>query len=104
MGDKIQKEKYFLKFLFNTTEQQQKILMKHLTKSQMDVLVEVIYNAIMGNLTISDTDKRRLQRYRHVIRKVVSKGLSQKRRKSILLKHFKQIISLIKPCESWLRN
>lgn len=102
--DKIQEEKYFLKFLFNTTEQQQKILMKHLTKSQMDVLVEVIYNAIMENLTIAATDKKRLNRYRHVIRKVVSKGLSQRWRKALLLKYFKQIISLIKPCESWLRN
>lgn len=78
--------------------------MKHLTKAQMNVLIEVIYNAIMGNLTITTTDKKRLNRYRHVIRKVVSKGLSQKRRKALLFKYFKQIISLIKPCESWLRN
>lgn len=104
MSEKLRKEKYFLHFLLNTCEHQQKMLIKHLTKSQMDVLIEVIYNAIIGNLAISDGDKKRLKRYRHIIRKVISKGLSQKRRKDIILKYLKPFISLIKPCELWLKN
>lgn len=104
MEDKLQKERHFLKFMINTNEKQQKMLIKNLTKSQLAALIEVIYNAIRGNLVIPEKDKKNLKRYRHVIRKVISKRLSQKRRKAILLKYFKQFLALIKPSESWLKN
>lgn len=104
MGDKLQKERHFLKFLLHTNEKQQKILLKNLTKPQMSVIIEVIYNILVGNLIIPDIDKKRLKRHKHNIRKVVSKGLSQKRRKAILLKYFKQFIVLLKLSESWLKN
>ena len=104
MADKLQKEKYFLFFLLNTSEYQQKILIKHLTKPQMNVIIEVVYNALLGNLIIPNENKKRMKRYRHVFRKLISKGISQKRRRAIILKYFKQIIALIKPCETWLRN
>lgn len=100
----MEKEKYFLKFLLNTSENQQKMLIKALTKSQMSVIVEVVYNILIGNLKISDNIKKSLKRYRNVIRKFVVKGLSQKKRRALLLKIFKQFILLIQPCESWLKN
>ena len=80
--EKIKKEHIFLKFLFNTTENQQKLLMSNLTKSQINVIIEVVYNALKGNLIISEHDKRRLKRYRCIIRNIVSKGLSLKKKKN----------------------
>lgn len=100
----MEKEKHFLNFLFNAGEKQQKILLENITKSQMNVIIEAIYNALMGNLTISNNDKKVLKRYRTVIRKLVSKGLSRRSRKALLIKYFKQIILLIKHCEIWLKN
>ena len=104
MSEKMEKEKYFFKFLLNTSENQQKMLIKTLTKSQIGVIVEVVYNTLMGNLKISDNIKKSMKRYRNVIRKFVVKGLSQRKRKAILLKYFKQFILLIQPCESWLKS
>lgn len=104
MSEKVKKEKHFLKFLLNTDEKQQKSLIQTITKSQMNVIIEIIYNALAGNLTISKQDKTALQRYKTVINKLLSKGLSRVKRKKLILKHLKQIILLIKPCEKWLKN
>lgn len=104
MSNKLSQEKHFLKFLLNTNEKQQKLLIKHITKSQMDAIVEIVFNALNGNLPLSTDNKKKLKRYRHVIRQLVSKGLSRSRRKKILIKYIKQSILLLKPCETWLKN
>jgi hypothetical protein len=58
MSDKIKTERFFLNFLLNANENQQKCLIQHITKSQLNVIIEIIYNAIAGNLTISNNDKK----------------------------------------------
>jgi hypothetical protein len=104
MSERVQNERHFLTFLLNTNKKQQKLLFQNLSKSQMAVIIEIVYNALLGNLTISDEDKNMLHRYRNVIRKIVSKQLSGSKRKSLLVKYFKQIILLMKHCEVWLKN
>lgn len=100
----MKKERYFLKYLLNTDKKQQKLLIQHISKSQMDVIIEIIFNVLAGNLTISNNDKKALQRYRTVIDKLVSKGLSRAKRKTLLEKYLSQVILLLKPCEKWLKN
>lgn len=104
MGDKLEKEKYFLQYFIHSDIHQQKQLIKNITKSQMDVIIEVIYNALMGNLTISEGDKNTVKRYRKIIRRLVSKGLTRRQRQLILLKYLKYIVLLIRPCKSWLKS
>ena len=41
MSHQLQKEKYFLIFLLNTDQKQQKLLIQHLTKSQVSVITEI---------------------------------------------------------------
>lgn len=104
MSEQVKKEKYFLLFLINASENQQKLLMSNLTKNQIKVIIEVAYNALMGTLVLDENDKRKLKRYRHVIRKLVSKEITVKKRRALLSKYYKQIILLIKPCQLWLKN
>ena len=104
MSDKITKEAFFLKFLLNTNEKQQQVLIKTITKRQISVVIEIMYNVLYGNLNISSDDINKLKRYKTVIRKLVSKGLSLTKRKDLLLSYYKQILILIKPYEKWLKN
>ena len=73
-----------------------------MTKNQLDVIIEIVYNALKGNLNISSDVKDKLKRHRHIIRLLVSKGLTRSKRKKILKRYFKLIITLIRPCEEWI--
>lgn len=104
MSVKLEKEKYFLKFLLDTSEKQQRVIIQNITKPQMRVIIEIIFNALKGNLILSENIKNKLKRFRNVIRKLVSKIVTFSARKQLLLKHLRQIIQLIKPCVLWLKN
>ena len=98
------KEKYFLQFLLATNINQQRVIISHTTKIQMSVIIEIIFNALRGNLSLSKDIKNKLNRYRHVIRQLVLKRLAFKKRKMLLLKYWKQVIQLITPCQTWLKS
>lgn len=93
-----------MKLLFHTCVKQQGVLIETITKIQMRIIIEIVFNALQGNLTISEKDLSKLKRYKAIIRQLVSLGLSFKKRKELLLKYFKQILLLITPCEKWLKN
>ena len=95
MSEKLKEEAVFFNFLLTTNEKQQQLLLKTITKTQMSALIEIIYNALHGNLIISESDIKRVKRYKNDIRRLVAKGLSFKRRKELLIKYFKQVLILI---------
>lgn len=63
----------------------------------MKALVQIAYNVLIGNRTLSKQNKKQLKRHRMIIRRFVSKSLSFEKRNKILCKYFKYILILIKP-------
>ena len=69
MNSLIKNEKYFILLLLTTIRKQQIALVRSITKSQLQVLVQIVYNIIHGFRSLPD----------------------------ILLKHLKQFILILKP-------
>lgn len=112
MNQLLKKEGHFLCFFVHASRAQQIGLCKIMDKSQMNVLVQIIYNILMGNRTLPKADKLKVQRHKAAIRKFVSKGLSLKQEKTVdsetfIHQHpvaFRTKGNLIKVKQIWRRN
>lgn len=97
MNSLIKNEKYFILLLLTTIRKQQIALVRSITKSQLQVLVQIVYNIIHGFRSFPENDKKKLKRFKSVIRKFITRRLSFTQRTDILLKHLKQFILIFKP-------
>ena len=104
MSQLIKKEKDFLRLLLNTTDKQKKSLLESIEKPQLKAIVQIAYNILLGHRSLAEKDKKRLARRKTVIRQFVSKGISLRKRKELLLKHFRYILPLIDVVKSELLN
>ena len=66
-------------------------------KSQLQAIVQIVYNIVHGFRSLPVNDKKKLQRLKSIIRKFVTKRLSTSKRTALLLKHLNQFILIIKP-------
>lgn len=99
MRHKILKEAYFIGLLFRADKRQRRVLLQTISKSQLDALVEIVYNILQGYGSLSEKDIKHLQRYQSLIRKFVHRRMSYTRRKQLLLKYqniFYQLIKVVK--------
>jgi len=94
----------FLEFLSISPIYQRKILVLTLTDQQLKLLTEIIYNAAMDNIPISEEDKRKLTKYKLGIRKALAEGLSKKQRRKRLLNISSVIPVFIQNYLQWQRN
>lgn len=102
MNALLRKETPFLKLLLVTISKQQKALIKTITPSQMKAIVQIVYNVLQGNRSISTKHKNKLMRHKRAIRRFIARGLGHKQRVKVLLKHLKSILSLLKVIEKEL--
>lgn len=96
MNPHIKKERDFLRLLLNTSNKQKKMLLQSIEKSQLNAIVQIVYNVLQGYRPLPKKDKKELAKRKGVIRQFVSKGVSLKRRKKLLLHNFKYILPLIR--------
>lgn len=99
MRQKFLKEAYFFGLLLRTDKQQLRALLQTITKTQMEVLIEIVYNILHGYGQLSDKDKKYLRKYQTLIRQFVQKHQGLLRRKQILHKYFTVFFRLIKAIE-----
>lgn len=97
MNSLIKSEKHFILLLLTTNRKQQIALIRTITKSQLQALVQIVYNIVYGYRTLPENDKKKLQRFKLVIRKFIAKRISTPKRTALFLKHLNQYILLIKP-------
>lgn len=102
MSQLIKKEKDFLRLLLNTSIKQKKVLLRAIDKSQLNAIVQIVYNLMLGYHPLADKDKKQLAKHKTVIRQFISKSISLKKRKELLLKYFKYILPFINTIKSKL--
>ena len=95
MNHLIRSQIQFLRLLTSTSSVQQKAIIKTISPNQMKALVQIVYNVLVGNSVLSSSNKEKLKAHKTVIRRFVSRELSQEKRKELLLKYFKQILILV---------
>jgi len=82
----MKNKKLFIKFLLDIPKQQLLRFLKIITKEQLQVIIEIIYNVVQGVCTISETNKSVLSKQKNIIRKLVSKRTTHLQRKKLLVK------------------
>lgn len=102
MNQFIKKEADFLLFFLHASNKQKKVLLRTIEKAQLRAIVQIVYNVLMGNRSLLTKDKKQLAKRKTIIRQFVSEGISLKRRKELLLKHFKYILPFIDVIKSEL--
>ena len=88
MNSLLKREAAFLRLLLHTNARQQRALLKTIQSSQLQAIVQVVYNVLMGMRELKPKDKQRLKQHKQIIRRFVSKDISSQRRKQILLHYF----------------
>lgn len=75
----------FVSFLSQISEEQRKAVLLHLTRKQLQFLIEIIYNIARGNIEVTTSEKSRLSKHKVNIRKLLKVDLSRGQRTKRLL-------------------
>lgn len=81
-----EKMKVFCMFLLMSSKEQFNYMIKSITKEQLQIILEILYNISNEIITISTEDKRRLKKYIIDARKLLSSDLKWTSRKRLLWK------------------
>ena len=95
MSSTVLKEGYFIGLLLRTNKRQRRALLQTITKNQLRVLIEIAYNVLHGYGHIAEKDRL----IQSIIRRLVAKGLSARKRKNLLMKYVSIISKLLKGIE-----
>jgi hypothetical protein len=90
--------KSFVHFLLICSPQQFKCTLKTLTKNQLQVIVEIIFNVMKGICPISDKNKTKQYKRKRLIREVILPKLSPEQRKRRLKKHKRVLPIFLEAC------
>lgn len=90
----IEDQIHFLYLYTASSRQQQHALIKTMSKPQLHALLEVVFNVLKGTVELNKNNKTLLGRYKKIIRQVVDRHVSVKR-KRILLQKYSKIFELI---------
>lgn len=94
----------FLRLLYETNAKQRKMLLQTITSAQLQAVLEVTWNVYRGTFPVSDYYVKKMAPYKTSIRTLVSKRVSNKRKKEILLHRRKILPWVIKPVLSLLNE
>jgi len=99
-----QKHLPLFEVLTRGTDDQRAVLLQTLSEPQLKAVLEAIYNVLKGTCPVRNKDKTQLLRYRGVIRRLVSKDLSQQQQRRLLKKHRTLLPIVLTPVIRYLKH
>lgn len=105
----VRREGLFIGLLLTTNKKQRDCLLQSITVRQLRTLVEIIYNALHGYLTLPEKELEYLQKYKTYFRLIVTKRISRRERVNLLIRHFNKISRLLREIKGgisvqWRKN
>ena len=97
MSTLVKNQRHFLRLLVSIKPLQRKAILQTLSDQQVQAVIQIIYNILEGNCSLPEKDKKKLKRYKAIIRQLVFKGMRMKQRKRLLVKYHFVIAALLKP-------
>jgi hypothetical protein len=82
----LNKQSDMLKVLVHCKEKLRKVILKNADRDLVDAICQCINNLLIGNLDISESDKKELHKYRHILRKLVKKSTLKQKQKILVQK------------------
>jgi hypothetical protein len=84
MSKQLEANKEFLSLFRRTHPSQRRVLVDSASGDQLDALCACVYNILVGNVPISDRDKKKLKKYKKQLCILASRKSSRKYKKSVL--------------------
>ena len=97
MSATLTKARSFLALLIDnkTLTQQKRSLLNTTNDNQLQALTLIAQNSLKDNIPINDVQKRKIHKYRKILKKIASKNLSNKSKKKLIKKHYKIILLIL---------
>ena len=92
--NRLKPHKELLQHLAKASEQTAKAVLRTLDSEQTQVIGEIFDNLLGGAIKLHSTNKAAIAPYADIIRKLASRKIKSKTRRSLLAKH-SQIVSLV---------
>lgn len=86
MTHRVKAHKEFLRALHCLKPKYRKVLLGACNKEEIDCICECIYNVLKGKIPLQDEHKNKLDKYKNVLRKLVSKTKNKARKNIIIQK------------------
>jgi len=86
MSKRIKKNLDFMRLLQVAKKPQRKALLSTMEPEQVNCLCEAAQNVLRGNVKLSPTQKRKLSRYKALMRKLIKRNTGIKERKKLIAK------------------
>ena len=83
----VEKNMDFLCLFSKTSRKQRRALLQTMSKLQLRAFLEVIFNVLKGTVDISASFKNSLEGYKHIIRQVIDRKVSTKKKIKLILHH-----------------
>ena len=96
MSMSVKTHQPFLQVLATSTRKQALALIKTMSKPQLNTICEILINIQYGNVSVSDTVKKKLQRKKNIIWELTSKSIGTKLRKTLIEKEVGLIVYVVK--------
>lgn len=80
------KMKAFCWFLLSGSKGQVLHILKSITKEQMQIILEIVFNIVHNTLTISTKDRTEMGKYKNLVRKILTPNINWTLRKTLLWK------------------
>ena len=85
--NRIDTHVYFLRYLSATTSYHRRHLLQTATAEQLNVLYEIAFNVLQGNISLTDEDYSILYQHRNMIRKLTLKEIDRYTKRQLLGKY-----------------
>ena len=84
---KVIQRRHFLELLNKSNTSRRKQLIDVATAEEIKALIEGLYNILHGKVKISNTEFKKLKRYKNHIRRIIDKRKSLKYKKTVFKQH-----------------
>jgi len=102
MNEVIKKEALFLHYFAKASDKDKRIITRSLTKSQIQAISGIIYNAIKNRFEIKTSDLDELRKYRSSLYLVANKTTPLKRKASLIARRLKQVSVILTSALKWI--
>ena len=94
MNREVKSQIDYIRFVKTCNKLQRNYLIEFSTSEQLQALTDIIYNVLLGNCPLGKNIKSKLSKYKNIMRQIVEKKVTKKKRK-ILLKKLNLVLPLI---------
>lgn len=102
MTDILKKEAQFLFYFIKLTDNEKKAIAKHLTKSQVLAISQIILNGIKGSFKIANSDLPELKRFRTSLYNISEKKTSIQQKRNLIARRIRQVTVILKEGLKWI--